>query len=249
MRLLYSGGRRLLLEAARGFAGGTAFVRRRLLHASLRRIGADHALDIPSWTQEDELHALHDLAASCGPGASVLEIGSYLGASTCVLAAGLGRNGGHLFCVDTWQNETMPEGERDTFATFERNCSPFRDMITPLRMRSDQLSADDLEIPLDLVFIDGDHQYAAIAGDWRLVQPWVARNGIVAFHDVGAADHPGVGRVVGEAIAGGAWTVGGIVRSLVWLVRCDGDRNPAADLDDTGVARATRPQRRFPGQP
>lgn len=36
---------------------------------------------------------------------------------------------------------------------------------------------------VDLLFIDGDHQYASVLTDWLLYSPLVKRGGIVAFHD------------------------------------------------------------------
>jgi hypothetical protein len=77
-----------------------------------------------------ELDALYDLAANIGASKRVLEIGSYLGASSCYLAAALSVHGGHLYCVDTWENQTMPDGERDTFAEFQRNVRHVAGLIT-----------------------------------------------------------------------------------------------------------------------
>jgi predicted O-methyltransferase YrrM len=192
---------------------------RRVVGDALGRIGASEATEIPSWTTERELHALFALAAACPPGARALEIGSYLGASTCYLAAGLRTRAGHLYCVDTLDNETMPEGPRDTLALFDTNTHGFAHMITRVRKRSELLSADDVETPLDLVFIDGDHAYDAVRADFERVSEWLAPDGVVAFHDVGAAEHPGVSSVVGEAIASGRWAPAGVAESLVWLRR------------------------------
>ena len=37
---------------------------------------------------------------------------------------------------------------------------------------------------VDLLFIDGDHQYASVLSDWLLYSPLVKPGGLVAFHDV-----------------------------------------------------------------
>ncbi len=168
-----------------------------------------------------ELHSLYDLATEAS---TVLEIGSYLGASSCYLAAALSMHGGRLYCVDTWANETMPEGERDTMAEFARNTRGVASSITTIRKRSDELTAQDLPLPLDLVFIDGDHSYPAVKGDFRTVRGWVKDGGIVAFHD--AFFFEAVSRVVGEALAGGEWQLAGKVGNLVWLRRISAFPNP-----------------------
>lgn len=48
-----------------------------------------------------------------------VEIGSYLGASSCYIAAS--KNCQKLYCIDTWANEGMSEGLRDTFDEFIDN--------------------------------------------------------------------------------------------------------------------------------
>jgi predicted O-methyltransferase YrrM len=163
------------------------------------------------------LRALFKLALACPKGARALEIGSHLGASTCYIAAGLAQVNGHLYCVDTWHNETMPEGEQDTLPEFKRNTAGLDGVITPLRKRSDQVAQDELSLPLHLVFLDGDHSYVCTKADFERVAPWVAPEGVVAFHDV--IWFEGVSRVIGEALAGREWMVAGHVANLMWLKR------------------------------
>ncbi len=173
--------------------------------------------DIPTWTKKRELESLYYMASTLPRGAYALEIGSYLGASTCYLASGLSRIGGHLFCVDTWKNETMLEGERDTFDEFLKNTQSLREHITPIRTRSNELKVEDIRLPLHLVFIDGDHNYPGVKSDFERVAPWVTKDGIIAFHDSNVRHYEGVSKVIGEALLSGQWRVGGVVESLLWL--------------------------------
>jgi len=133
------------------------------------------------------------------------------------MAAGLQSRGGTLFCVDTWQNETMPEGPRDTFATFLETIRPFRHHIKVVRKRSSEMQPEEVEHPLELVFIDADHSYEAVRADFEVVRPWLSSTATVAFHDVNA--HPGVGRFVGELLQSESWALRGNVDSLVWIKR------------------------------
>ena len=41
---------------------------------------------------------------------------------------------------------------------------------------------------LDLLFIDGDHNYKNVLCDWLLYKNFVAKGGIIAFHDIVAND-------------------------------------------------------------
>lgn len=133
---------------------------------------------------------------------NIVEIGSYLGASAAFLAAGLKSDNDRVYCIDTWENDAMSEGGRDTFAEFEVNTLPFRSRITPLRGRSDEPHIVD-EIarhaqPIHLLFIDGDHSYEAVLTDWETYSPFLAKGSYVVMHDIGWAE--GVQRVVGREI-------------------------------------------------
>lgn len=129
------------------------------------------------------------------------EIGSYLGASASFIAAGLA-DGGRLFCVDTWTNESMSEGGRDTFEDFLANTTRDRERILPLRgWSTDQDVVDRIAAAacrVGFLFIDGDHAYDAVVRDWRTYAPLMAPGGVVAMHDVGWAE--GVQRVVEEEL-------------------------------------------------
>ena len=78
----------------------------------LIRYGISYANKIKTDTLEEESRTLYLLALKIREGGQGLEIGSYFGASTCYIVAGLAQRNGHLTCVDTWKNETMPEGEQ-----------------------------------------------------------------------------------------------------------------------------------------
>ncbi|GJG86394.1 hypothetical protein tb265_15750 [Gemmatimonadetes bacterium T265] len=208
---------RLLRHTSYRLKNGAERIDEILLRRTLRGLGAPTVARVPTWTTLRELRALFDLAVNCPDGAKVLEIGSYLGASSCVLASGLAQRRGHLFCVDTWHNNTIPGGERDTFAEFSRNTEAFRRVITPIRKRSDQLCAVDVRVPLSLVFLDGDHSYDAVSAEVALVTPWIADGGTLAFHDAVAFE--GVARTIGDALASGLWQFSGHVDNLVWLRR------------------------------
>lgn len=171
--------------------------------------------EIFTYTSKHELRTLYELASTCPQDAVALEIGSHLGASSCYIAAGLKQKNGHLFCVDTWNNETMPEGEQNTFAEFQKNTNGVKQQITPVRKRSEDVNACDINVPLDFVFIDGDHSYKAVKNDYEKISPWIVGGGILAFHD--CIYFEGVSRIIGEALASGAWQVGGKVENLLWL--------------------------------
>lgn len=187
------------------------------IERDLRKIGAGNAATIPTYTNPLELAALYNLACNTSSECNALEIGSHLGASTCYLVAGIARNRGKIYCVDPWMNETMPGENHDTFPEFMSNIGGASRWVVTVRKPSEYLLKTDIATPLDLVFIDGDHDYEAVKADFHHIVPWVSRDGTIAFHD--SLYFLGVRRVIGEALLSGEWVVAGSIANLCWLKR------------------------------
>jgi len=185
------------------------------IQRALRQRGLAEARNIPTFTVQEELEALFILARACKPDARVLEIGSYLGASTCYLAAGLRGSRASITCIDTWQNQTMPDGIHDTLAKFEKNVKSVRPLLTLIRKASDEVTPQELGQPFDFVFLDGDHSYGQTKSDFEHFSGLVSPNGVLAFHD--SLFFEGVSRVIGEALASAKWQIGGNARNLFWI--------------------------------
>lgn len=148
------------------------------------------------------LYRLARLASRAQPEATIVEIGSYLGASTVFLAGGLLRGRGRVLCIDTWENDGMSEGERDTFEAFLANTTAFGDQVLPIRGRSEDpatLARVRSECDgIDLLFVDGDHSFEGVARDWENFGPMLRPGAWAAFHDVGWAE--GVRAVVEDRV-------------------------------------------------
>jgi len=153
---------------------------------------------IPSHLTCQERMVLFRLA---GGGGLIAEVGSYIGASACcfgaaVLAAGAGK----IICIDTWNNDAMTEGKRDTWQTFRHNTRRYRDFIVPIRGFSTEVvqTVQELTPQLDILFIDGDHSYAGVKADWEAYKGFLKPSATVIFHDYGWAE--GVRRVIHEDV-------------------------------------------------
>jgi len=131
----------------------------------------------------------------------MLEIGSYIGASACCFAASLKEaNSGKLICIDTWNNDSMTEGNRDTWQEFQDNTSSYITHIVPIRGFSvDMVNEVATYVnSLDLLFIDGDHSYEGVKADLEAYKRFLRPGSIVVFHDSGWAE--GVKRVIEEDV-------------------------------------------------
>ena len=172
---------------------------------------------IPTHMSTGELLLLFDEA--CRVGGPILEVGSYLGASSVVIGEALrrhGKPGDRLYCVDTWKNDAMSEGARDTYAAFKENTAHLSDTIVPVRGNSADVQLPT-EGPFGLVFVDGDHSYEATLRDIERFAPLVRDGGVLLLHDT---DRPEVLRAVAAPLAQGKWRILAIDRSLLVLLAC-----------------------------
>ncbi|WP_197169505.1 class I SAM-dependent methyltransferase [Novipirellula galeiformis] len=162
----------------------------------LKLRGLEHASMIHTHMLEDEKETLYTLARKSR--GNIVEVGSYLGASSCYLAAGLSKHKhAKLTCVDTWNNDAMTEGLRDTYDEFRSNTSKYGALIQPLRGTSQEIASSFTDT-IDLLFLDADHEYAGVKTDWDAWSPHLAQNATVIFHDIGWAE--GVQQVVREDV-------------------------------------------------
>jgi MMP 1-O-methyltransferase len=175
---------------------------------------------------------LFQLASDLPAGARVVEVGSWMGASTCFLAAGMKGDGAKLRAVDNfaglstcgedaaWYNRHFRRlGRNSTLELFRANTATlgFADRVEPVV--SDSLAAAaslaSLRGSIDLVFIDGDHAYEACRADIGAWTPFVRPGGVIAFHDFGSRAS-GVTQAIFEAIKAGRFaTIVGVANTII----------------------------------
>lgn len=156
---------------------------------------------------------LYKLALSLPHNCTVVEIGSYLGASSSFLASAAKEKDGILYCVDTWKNEGMDEAPRDTYEEFIQNTKHYENWIIPMRGKSVEV-AKDFNIDIDMLFIDGDHSYQAVKADVDAWFPKLKNGAIVVFHDCGWAE--GVQKVIEEIVKSMQIGKGNALPNIYW---------------------------------
>jgi MMP 1-O-methyltransferase len=172
---------------------------------------------IPGWLSEDEAITLYELALSLPHDRPVaVEIGSWLGKSSLVLSKGLkGKTGPKLYCIDPFNGDAdevdramygreMRKMNRTLKETFLDNMKQHGvlDVVRPMEGYSFEFAADFKE-PIDLLFIDGNHDYEAVLQDYEQWSPLLKPGGTIAFHDVVLGENPdpaGPGMVIEEHI-------------------------------------------------
>jgi len=162
---------------------------------------------------------LFQLASDAPAGAQAIEVGSWMGASTCFLAGGLKGPEAKIFAVDNFQGlSTCGEdaawyhrhfqqlGASSTLEIFRANFAALAFTARTEPVVSDSLAAARTLAAklgmIDLIFIDGDHSYAACQADIVAWAPFLKRGGVMAFHDFGSRAE-GVTRAIFEEIKAG----------------------------------------------
>ncbi|BAH74390.1 class I SAM-dependent methyltransferase [Solidesulfovibrio magneticus] len=155
------------------------------------------------------------LLAEHGPGqGSIVEIGSFAGRSTSYLACGSKRaRREKVVAVDHF--EGSPEHRRDgafetsllpkggsLYETFRENLrkAGLDDWVHIMRAGSRE-AVKGWNRPIRLLFIDGDHSFEASQHDYEAWSPWLAQDGLAAFHDIGI--FPGVTKYYEELLGRG----------------------------------------------
>jgi predicted O-methyltransferase YrrM len=186
----------------------------------------DAAAHIQGWLTSAEGERLFTLAASCRPGATIVEIGSWKGKSTTWLALGATcRAGTQVIAIDPHLpsiEQTYVGGDSgDPHAELLANLTQagVADRVDVRRRRAEDV-ATTFDRSIDLLFVDGDHDELAVRRDIDTWAPKVPEGGVVAFHDAFNVDSPGVARALRPLLwRTNEWRVCGVVDSLIWVRR------------------------------
>ncbi|MCT1986761.1 class I SAM-dependent methyltransferase [Dermacoccus abyssi] len=147
----------------------------------------------------DEGRALFEAACTARPGAW-LEIGTYCGKSTVLLAQAAREVGGtQLVTVDhhhgseenqpgwEWHDTSMVDehsGLLDTLPSFRRTWDDHvRDVVTAVVATTEQVAAW-WSTPVEFLFLDGNHVEEMAQHDYAAFAQHVAPGGLLAVHDV-----------------------------------------------------------------
>ena len=107
---------------------------------------------------------------------NILEIGVHCGISTTAFLSGLEVQGGHLYSVDVHPACRYVHYGHPQWTFF---CPWAGDEVKP-------------DVPLDVLFIDGSHEYKDVLNDLQTWGPQVRPGGLILCHDADSASFPGV---------------------------------------------------------
>ncbi len=170
---------------------------------------------------EGQARALYDAAAACPPGGTIVEIGSFHGRSTIVLASACSPDA-TVVAIDPHAGNDRGPQEIDGFEAeadddhdrFNRNLAAagVADRVTHLRTFSDDALAD-IDGQIDVLYVDGAHRYSPARADILRYGARVRDGGTMLIHD--SFSSIGVTlAILRELVLSRRWTYEGRSRSL-----------------------------------
>ena len=172
-----------------------------------RTVSSNTALEDP------EAKALYECCMGVLCGGLVVEIGCQLGRSSSLIAQVAKEECFHHSHIDPYIEN--PEYLGPWIAMMHKIGHPF----TLHCMKSDR-AVHLIQRQIDLLFVDGDHEYKAVMEDLSRYGYKIAKGGILAMHDYGRDSLPGVYRAATEFLNDDEWDQVQVAGTLgVWRRR------------------------------
>lgn len=151
---------------------------------------------VDGWIGKREAKYLYLLAKEGAKKGAIVEIGSWKGKTTTLLAkASQAVEGKEVYAIDPHKGgpdqEKSGYKEVNTEAEFRKNIrdAGLEDIVIPMVMTSER-AAKEWNKPIGLLWIDGDHSYEAVTKDFLLWSPHLSQTGIIALHDTYSWEGP-----------------------------------------------------------
>ena len=155
---------------------------RRLQSELMALIEEIRASNIEGWLSPGEATFLYMAAQSCTGKGVIVEIGSWKGLSTTFLAKGskAGKNM-KVYAIDPHTGSPEQKAEYpnlDTFDDFKSNMHDLEidDIVIPIKATSAEAVAS-WDKPIELIFIDGAHEYKEVKHDFDMWSPYLIEGG------------------------------------------------------------------------
>ncbi len=175
---------------------------------------------IEGWLEREEIRLLMAAAARVPAAEAIVEIGNYRGRSTVALALGARRGqGARVYSIDPHAEFVGPRGGRfgredqaHLYANLTR--AGVGAGVNVVSLGSLEVAAGWAGPAVGLLFVDGDHRYAAVRADFEAWRRHLAPGAMVIFDDCDFAD---VARLVRERSLAGELVERGAAGKVRWF--------------------------------
>ena len=173
---------------------------------------------------DDEAKFLYQAAKLCPYNLAVVEVGSYRGLSSVALGTGsLHGCGARVYAIDPHEEYRGVLGghfdtdDRGRFYQAMLKTGCFHS-VSLLNLKSES-AARCWELPIGVLWIDGDHSYDGVKKDFLAWSPFLDKEGVLILDDV---NHEELGpyKLLNELIDAGAYRVHMKIGKMVALKQC-----------------------------
>ena len=160
----------------------------------------ERALGVEGWLTEPESAYLASVASRS---VVAIEVGSWMGRSTCAIAANIQ---GYVWAVDTWRGSAehvVGLAGKPNGWLYERFLANTKGLpVLPLMLPSLEAAAllRRCGAQADMIFIDANHTYDSVKADIQAWMPLLVDGGIICGHDYDPPNWMGIKRAVDECV-------------------------------------------------
>ena len=155
-------------------------------YRNIKKYGLDLDQDIPN---QDATALKQVIQMSIKKDMTVIEVGSWKGFSTALIAGMVKDWNGKVYAIDHWKGNTGvvhhdQAKTEDILSIFRTNMKVLKlDNVFPMVMDSADASKVFTNESADFIFIDADHRYSGIMNDLKMWLPKLKKGGVISGHD------------------------------------------------------------------
>jgi predicted O-methyltransferase YrrM len=140
---------------------------------------------ITGYLFSEEGKCLYECSSQVPENGVIVELGSFCGKSSRIIADVARSRKAKLYCVDAFipHFDGVPTKAEDALKEFtEKVLTPFYDQVELIK-KDTAVAAEYFKQDIDFLFIDADHSYGGVVRDCTAWLPKLKSGSLVAFHD------------------------------------------------------------------
>lgn len=142
-----------------------------------------HLTGVPGWlNKEGDVPLLHKYASALLPGQTYLEVGTGFGYSAGVVALSA-NEGVRIVTIDDGRSYYRRGMTKEKYERKVRILLGVKGVADRVEFICEDANEVAWEKPVQIIFIDGDHDYENVLADYKKWSQFIFRNGYLMFHD------------------------------------------------------------------